>query len=78
MKRYKKYFGFKPKSKREIKAYIKQRLLRHEFQLRRARKKCRNQDVIRIIHVVTKELRSIYSDLFKGDDDDKTTKKKIK
>ena len=57
---------------------MKQRLLRHEFMLRRARSNHCNPEILRIIHMVTKELRVIYADLFTGDEDAKTTKTKLK
>ena len=57
---------------------MKQRLLRHEFMLRRARSNGVPQRVIKMILRITKELRVIYADLFTGDEDEKTTETKIK
>lgn len=57
---------------------MKQRLLRHEFMLRRAKSNHCDPEILRIIHMVTKELRVIYADLFTGDEDAKTTKTKLK
>jgi len=59
------------------KAYLKQRLMRHEFQLRRARERCINKEVLHILHAITKELRYIYRDLFTGGNDEEG-KHKIK
>ena len=57
---------------------MKQRLLRHEFMLRRARRNGVPQKTIAMIHRITRELRVIYADLFTGDEDAKTTKTKLK
>jgi len=46
--------------------------------LRRARSKGCPSKTLRIIHMITKELRVIYADLFTGDEDEKTTKTKLK
>ena len=46
--------------------------------LRRARQNSIKPQVLQIIHMVTKELRVIYADLFTGDEDAKTTKTKLK
>jgi hypothetical protein len=46
--------------------------------LRRARRNNCDSEVLRIIHIITKELRVIYADLFTGDEDDKLSKTKIK
>ena len=58
-------------SAKDPKAYLKQRLLRHEFMLRRARRNNADADVVMLIHAVTRELRYIYRDLFTGENDDK-------
>ena len=52
------------------KAYLKQRLMRHEFMLRRARERCVKEEVLCIIHAITRELRYIYRDLFTGGNDE--------
>ena len=49
---------------------MNQRLLRHEFMLRRARRNNVDADVIKLIYAVTRELRYIYRDLFTGENDE--------
>ena len=44
--------------------------MRHEFMLRRARERCVKDEVLRIIHAVTRELRYIYRDLFTDENDE--------
>jgi hypothetical protein len=68
VKKHDKFLG--RSSAKDPKAYLKQRLLRHEFMLRRARKNNADADVIRLIHAVTRELRYIYRDLFTGENDE--------
>lgn len=74
MKKYNKYLGRQEvKTRRDIKAYISKRLLRHEFMLRRARQKGLQGRPLAIIHAATRELRIIFDDLFRGDADEETT-----
>ena len=54
----------------DFKAYLKQRLMRHEFMLKRARERCINEEILHILHAVTRELRYIYRDLFTGENDE--------
>lgn len=46
--------------------------------LRRARRNNISEQAISMIRRITRELRVIYADLFTGDEDDKTTKSKLK
>ena len=68
MKKFDKYLG--KGEPLDPKAYFKQRLMRHEFMLRRARERCVKEEVLRIIHAVTRELRYIYRDLFTDENDE--------